>query len=248
MFLVIGEKPSVSRALAKVLKAEKKEDGYLVGEGCLVSWCFGHLAEYASPETYDERYAKWDFSDLPIIPEKWELTVAKDKKGQLVVLKKLLCRKDLEYVVNACDAGREGELIFKHVYDLSGSTLPVKRLWISSMEDSAIREGFANQKGGTEYRNICEASVCRAKADWLVGMNATRAYTTKYFKKLAVGRVQTPTLAMLTERERQIRDFKKEKYFAVHISCDGMDAVTGRVDSRKDAEEILENARTARHR
>ncbi len=243
MFLVIGEKPSVSRALAKVLKAEKKEDGYLVGEGCLVSWCFGHLAEYASPETYDERYAKWDFSDLPIIPEKWELTVAKDKKGQLVVLKKLLCRKDLEYVVNACDAGREGELIFKHVYDLSGSTLPVKRLWISSMEDSAIREGFANQKDGTEYRNICEASVCRAKADWLVGMNATRAYTTKYFKKLAVGRVQTPTLAMLTERERQIRDFKKEKYFAVHISCDGMDAVTGRVDSRKDAEEILEKCK-----
>ncbi len=241
MFLVIGEKPSVSQALAKVLKAEKKEEGYLAGEGCLVSWCFGHLAEYASPESYDGRYGKWDFNDLPIIPEKWELTVAKDKKGQLAVLKKLLCRKDLEYVVNACDAGREGELIFKHVYDLSGSTLPVKRLWISSMEDSTIREGFANLKDGAEYQNICEASVCRAKADWLVGMNATRAYTTKYFKKLAVGRVQTPTLAMLVEREGQIRDFKKEKYFAVHICCDGMDVVSGRVDNRKEAEKIMED-------
>lgn len=246
MFLVIGEKPSVSQALAKVLNAEKKEDGYLAGEGCLVSWCFGHLAEYASPETYDERFGKWSFNDLPIIPEKWELTVAKDKKDQLAVLKKLLCRKDLKYVVNACDAGREGELIFKHVYDLSGSTLPVKRLWISSMEDSAVREGFANLKDGTEYRNICEASVCRAKADWLVGMNATRAYTTKYFKKLAVGRVQTPTLAMLVEREEKIRDFKREKYFAVHISCDGMDAVTGRIDSRIEAEKILEECRDSR--
>ena len=243
MFLVIGEKPSVSQALAKILKAEKKEDGYLAGEGCLVSWCFGHLAEYASPESYGERYAKWDFSDLPIIPKEWKLAVAKDKKAQLAVLKKLLNRKDLEYVVNACDAGREGELIFKHVYDLSGSTLPVKRLWISSMEDSAIREGFANLKDGTKYRNICEASVCRAKADWLVGMNATRAYTTKYFKKLAVGRVQTPTLAMLVEREEKVRDFKKEKYFTVHISCGGMEAAAGRVDNRKEAEKMLEECR-----
>lgn len=243
MYLVVGEKPSVAQALAKVLKAEKKEDGYLVGEGCLVSWCFGHLAEYASPETYDERYAKWDFNDLPIIPEKWELTVAKDKKGQLAILKKLLRRKDIEYVVNACDAGREGELIFKHVYDLSGSTLPIKRLWISSMEDSAIREGFADLKDGSVYGNICEASVCRAKADWLVGMNATRGYTTKYFKKLAVGRVQTPTLAMLVEREQRIRDFQKEKYFAVHISCGGVDAVTGRIDSREEAGKIIEACR-----
>ena len=238
MYLVIGEKPSVSQALAKILKAEKKEDGYLAGEDCLVSWCFGHLAEYASPESYDEKYGKWDFSDLPIIPGEWKLIVAKDKKGQLAVLKKLLRRKDLSYVVNACDAGREGELIFQHVYDLSGSTLPVKRLWISSMEDSAIREGFADLKDGKEYRNIREASVCRAKADWLVGMNATRAYTTKYFKKLAVGRVQTPTLAMLVEREERIRDFKKEKYFAVHISCGEVEAASERMDSRKEAEGI----------
>ena len=240
MFLVIGEKPSVSQALAKILKAGKKEDGYLSGEDCLVSWCFGHLAEYAPPESYDGRYAKWTFSDLPIIPEEWKLTVAKDKKAQLAVLKKLLNRKDLEYVVNACDAGREGELIFKHVYDLSGSTLPVKRLWISSMEDSAIREGFTNLKDGKEYRDICEASVCRVKADWLVGMNATRAYTTKYFKKLAVGRVQTPTLAMLVEREEKIRGFKKEKYFTVHISSGGMEAVSGRMDNRKEAQKMLE--------
>ena len=236
MFLVIGEKPSVSRALAKVLKAEKKEDGYLVGEGCLVSWCFGHLAEYASPETYDERYAKWDFSDLPIIPEKWELTVAKDKKGQLVVLKKLLCRKDLEYVVNACDAGREGELIFKRVYDLSGSKIPVRRLWISSMEDSAIREGFANLKDGEEYKNLCEASICRAKADWLIGMNATRAFTTKYYKRLTVGRVQTPTLAMLVERQDAIDGFVKEVYYKVAVEGDGIRVIS---ESIKDEAESI---------
>ena len=236
MFLVIGEKPSVSRALAKVLKAEKKEDGYLVGEGCLVSWCFGHLAEYASPETYDERYAKWDFSDLPIIPEKWELTVAKDKKGQLVVLKKLLCRKDLEYVVNACDAGREGELIFKRVYDLSGSKIPVRRLWISSMEDSAIQEGFANLKDGEEYKNLCEASICRAKADWLIGMNATRAFTTKYYKRLTVGRVQTPTLAMLVERQDAIDGFVKEAYYKVAVEGDGIRVIS---ESIKDEAESI---------
>ncbi|MCM1192888.1 MAG: DNA topoisomerase 3 [Acetatifactor muris] len=243
MYLVIGEKPSVAQTLAKVLKAGKKEDGYFAGEECLVSWCFGHLAEYASPEGYDGKYEKWDFEDLPIIPKEWKLVVAKDKKSQLAVLKKLLNRKDLSYVVNACDAGREGELIFKHVYDLSGSTLPVKRLWISSMEDSAVREGFKNLKDGGIYGNIREASVCRAKADWLVGMNATRAYTTKYFKKLAVGRVQTPTLAMLVGREEKIRNFKKEKYFAVHISCGGVDAVAGRIDSREEAEKTAGECR-----
>ena len=243
MFLVIGEKPSVAQALAKVLKAGKKEDGYFTGEKYLVSWCFGHLAEYASPESYDERYAKWDYSDLPIIPEKWELTVAKDKKGQLAVLKKLLCRNDLEYVVNACDAGREGELIFKHVYDLSGSTLPVKRLWISSMEDSAIREGFARLKDGAEYKNLCDAAVCRAKADWLVGINATRLFTVLYGKTLKIGRVQTPTLAMLVDRESKIINFKKEKYYMVHIVKDGLDAASERIDDKNKADEIMEACR-----
>ena len=236
MFLVIGEKPSVSQALAKILKAEKREDGYLAGKGCLVSWCFGHLAEYASPESYDERYAKWDFTDLPIIPEEWKLAVAKDKKAQLAVLKKLLNRKDLEYVVNACDAGREGELIFKRVYDLSGSKIPVRRLWISSMEDSAIREGFANLKDGEEYKNLCEASICRAKADWLIGMNATRAFTTKYYKRLTVGRVQTPTLAMLVERQDAIDGFVKEVYYKVAVEGDGIRVIS---ESIKDEAESI---------
>lgn len=240
MYLVIGEKPSVAQALAKILKAEKKEDGYLVGEDCLVSWCFGHLAEYAPPETYDERYGKWDFNDLPIIPEKWELSVAKDKKGQLSVLTKLLNRRDMTHVVNACDAGREGELIFKRVYDLSGSTLPVKRLWISSMEEGAIREGFANLKDGSAYENLCEAAVCRAKADWLIGMNATRAFTTKYYKRLTVGRVQTPTLAMLAERQEAIDGFAKEAYYKVAVHGNGICAVSENIKEETDGISIVE--------
>lgn len=240
MFLVIGEKPSVAQALAKVLKAEKKEDGYLAGEDCLVSWCFGHLAEYAPPETYDERYGKWDFDDLPIIPKNWEFSVAKDKKGQLLVLTKLLNRRDMTHVVNACDAGREGELIFKRVYDLSGSTLPVKRLWTSSMEEGAIREGFANLKDGSAYGNLCEAAVCRAKADWLIGMNATRAFTTKYYKRLTVGRVQTPTLAMLAERQEAIDGFVKEAYYKVAVHGNGVCAVSENIKEEADSISIAE--------
>ncbi len=240
MYLVIGEKPSVAKALAKVLKAEKKEDGHFAGEDCLVSWCFGHLAEYAPPETYDERYGKWDFDDLPIIPKNWELLVAKDKKGQLSVLTKLLNRRDMTHVVNACDAGREGELIFKRVYDLSGSTLPVKRLWTSSMEEGAIREGFANLKDGSAYENLCEAAVCRAKADWLIGMNATRAFTTKYYKRLTVGRVQTPTLAMLVERQEAIDGFAKEAYYKVAVHGNGICAVSENIKEETDGISIVE--------
>ena len=158
-------------------------------------------------------------------PEEWRLSVAKDKKAQFTVLKKLLNRKDVEYVVNGCDAGREGELIFRRVYEVSGSCLPIKRIWISSMEDTAIREGFAHLKDGAEYQNLYGAAVCRAKADWLIGMNATRAFTTKYFKRLVVGRVQTPTLAMLVERGEQISHFQKEKYFNLHLDCDGLEVV-----------------------
>lgn len=237
MFLVIAEKPSVSQALAKVLGAGKREDGYLSGADCIVSWCLGHLAEYVSPEVYDSRYQKWEFADLPISPEEWQLAIAKDKKGQFQVLKKLLNKKELEYVVNACDAGREGELIFKRVYDLSGSTVPVKRLWISSMEDAAIREGFARLKDGREYANLCEASICRAKADWLIGMNATRAFTTKYYKRLVVGRVQTPTLSMLAERQEKIDGFTKEAYYKVTLTGDGLSAVSEniRAESESDA-------------
>ena len=234
MFLVIAEKPSVSQSIARILSATEREDGYLSGKDCIVSWCLGHLAEYVSPDYYDSRYGKWEFADLPIVPEKWELSVAKDKKKQFAVLKKLLNRSDLDYVVNACDAGREGELIFKRVYDLSGSKIPVRRLWISSMEDSAIREGFANLKDGSEYENLCEASICRAKADWLIGMNATRAFTTKYYKRLTVGRVQTPTLAMLVERQDAIDGFVKEAYYKVAVEGDGIRAVS---ESMKDEAE-----------
>ena len=236
MFLVIAEKPSVSQGIARILSAREREDGYLSGQDCIVSWCLGHLAEYVPPEVYDPRYEKWEFADLPIMPERWELSVAKDKKKQFAVLKKLLNRKDMDYVVNACDAGREGELIFKRVYDLSGSKIPVKRLWISSMEDSAIREGFANLKDGGEYKNLCEASVCRAKVDWLIGMNATRAFTTKYYKRLTVGRVQTPTLAMLVERQDAIDGFVKEAYYKVSVEGDGIRAVSGTI--KEEAESI----------
>ena len=240
MFLVIAEKPSVSQALAKVLSAEKREDGYLAGKDCIVSWCLGHLAEYVSPESYNPRYEKWEFADLPIVPERWGLSVAKDKKKQFDVLKKLLNRNDLDHVVNACDAGREGELIFKRVYDLSGSKIPVKRLWISSMEDSAIREGFASLKDGKEYENLCEASVCRAKADWLIGMNATRAFTTKYHKRLTVGRVQTPTLAMLVERQDAIDGFVKEAYYKVVVEGNGIRAVSENIKDEAESIALVE--------
>ena len=234
MFLVIAEKPSVSQALAKVLGAGKKEDGYFIGKNCIVCWCLGHLAEYVRPEVYDERYQKWEFADLPIIPEEWQLTVARDKKAQFQILKKLLNRNDLEYVVNACDAGREGELIFQFVYELSGSRLPVKRLWISSLEDAAIRDGFAGLKEGSLYDGISEAAVCRAKADWLIGINATRAFTTKYHKRMAIGRVQTPTLAMLVERQDQINGFTKEAYYKVELEGKRLHAVSGNI--REEAE------------
>lgn len=238
MYLVLGEKPSVAQALAKVLGAKQKKEGYLEGNGWLVSWCLGHLAEYVPPEIYDEKYQKWEFSDLPIVPDVWQLSVAKDKRAQFAVLKKLLNRSDVEYVVNGCDAGREGELIFQRVYELSGSRLPIKRLWISSMEDTAIQDGFAHLKDGKEYENLCKASVCRAQADWLVGMNATRAFTTKYYKRLVVGRVQTPTLAMLVERGEQISHFQKEKYYNVHLDCNGLEVVKEKIFSQSEAERI----------
>lgn len=238
MYLVIAEKPSVSKAIAEVIGASKKEEGYLEGKGCIVSWCFGHLAEYVPPDSYDERFTRWLYEDLPIIPEEWKLAVSKDKKEQFYILKKLLNRPDIEFVVNACDAGREGELIFKHVYDLSGSKKPVKRLWISSLESSSILEGMEHLKAGETYHNLAEAAVCRAQADWLVGMNATRAYTTKYFKKLAVGRVQTPTLAVLVERQKQISGFKKEKYFNVVLDCDGLIAEKKKIFDVEEAERV----------
>lgn len=235
-FLVIAEKPSVAQSYAKNLSAYKKQDGYMEGENCLVSWCLGHLAEYARPEEYDERYAKWQFDDLPIIPEKWKLQVSADKKKQFSVLKELMNREDVEYLVNGCDAGREGELIFQRVYELSGCTKPVRRLWISSMEDEAIRKGFHEIKDANFYSNLCMAAVCRAQADWLIGMNATRAYTTKYYKKLVVGRVQTPTLAMLTERQDRIEHFQKETFYRVELTDGKLVAVSENITNKADAE------------
>lgn len=238
MYLVIAEKPSVARSLSDVLGANTKREGYLEGNECLVSWCLGHLAGFAYPEKYDERYKNWNFEDLPILPKQWKVDIAKDKKEQFYILKKLLNQPGIEYVVNACDAGREGELIFKHVYDLSKSRLPVKRLWISSLENRAIEEGFRHLKDGDAYRNLTNAAICRSQADWLIGMNATRAFTSKYFKKLTVGRVQTPTLAMLVERDEQIRNFQKEKYFNVELDLNGVKAIKEKIFAVEEADQL----------
>ena len=237
-FLVIAEKPSVAQSYAKNLSAYKREEGYLEGESCIVSWCLGHLAEYARPEEYDPKYEKWQFDDLPILPEVWKLKVSKDKRKQFDVLKGLMNRSDVEYLVNGCDAGREGELIFQRVYDLAGCKKPVKRLWISSMEDTAIREGFQTMKSEEEYKNLCMAAVCRAQADWLIGMNGTRAYTTRYFKRLVVGRVQTPTLAMLAERQEKIEHFQKEVFYKVSLT-DGKLTVVSENIANEEAADLL---------
>ena len=235
-FLVIAEKPSVAQSYAKNLSAYKREDGYLEGESCIVSWCLGHLAEYAQPEEYDPKYEKWQFDDLPILPEAWKLKVSKDKKKQFDVLKGLMTRSDVEYLVNGCDAGREGELIFQRVYVLAGCRKPVKRLWISSMEDAAIQKGFQTMKSEEEYKNLCMAAVCRAQADWLIGMNGTRAYTTRYFKRLVVGRVQTPTLAMLAERQERIEHFQKEAFYKVVLTDGKLTAVSENIANEEAAD------------
>ena len=237
-FLVIAEKPSVAQSYAKNLSAYKREDGYLEGESCIVSWCLGHLAEYAQPEKYDPKYEKWQFDDLPILPETWKLKVSKDKKKQFEVIKTLMNRSDVEYLVNGCDAGREGELIFQRVYDLAGCRKPVKRLWISSMEDAAIQKGFQTMKSEEEYKNLCMAAVCRAQADWLIGMNGTRAYTTRYFKRLVVGRVQTPTLAMLAERQERIEHFQKEAFYKIALT-DGKLTVVSENIANEEAADLL---------
>ena len=237
-YLVIAEKPSVSKSIAKVIGAYRQEDGYLEGGDCVVSWCLGHLAEYAAPEHYDERYENWRFEDLPILPAEWKLLVHSTKKPQFNVLRKLLRSKKFDYVVNACDAGREGEAIFRRVYALAGSKLPIKRLWISSMEDAAIQQGFENLKDGAAYDNLFAASECRAKADWLIGMNGTRAFTKKYGRKQTIGRVQTPTLAMLTERQAKIQNFVKEPYYKVELSGAGVVAVSEQMAQEQDADTV----------
>ena len=213
MRLVIAEKPSVSKALANVLGATKPGDGYISGNGYAVSWCFGHLAELAQTESYNENYGKWRYEDLPIIPETWQYAVSEDKRKQFDIISDLMRDENVTEVINACDAGREGELIFRTVYNLAGCKKPMLRLWISSMEDTAIKDGFNNLRPGSEYDNLYNAALCRSKADWLVGINATRLFSVLYHRTLNVGRVVSPTLAMIVQREAEIKAFKSEPFY-----------------------------------
>ena len=238
MILVIAEKPSVGAAIGKVLGASSRKDGYLEGNNYIVSWCVGHLVGLADASSYDERFAKWRYSDLPIVPDEWLFEVPKDKQKQFKVLRDLMLDKRVTELVCATDAGREGELIFRLVYKKAGCTKPFKRLWISSLEDSAIREGFAHLRDSGEYDRLYEAALARSKADWIVGINGTRLFSTLYHKKLVVGRVQTPTLAMLVEREGKITTFHKEKYFNVHISKDSLTADMEKVKTEDEAKAI----------
>ena len=238
MILVIAEKPSVGAAIGKVLGATSRKDGYLEGNNYIVSWCVGHMVGLADASSYDERFAKWRYSDLPIVPEEWLFEVPKDKQKQFKVLRDLMRDKRVTELVCATDAGREGELIFRLVYKKAGCTKPFKRLWISSLEDSAIREGFAHLRDSGDYDRLYEAALARSKADWIVGINGTRLFSTLYHKKLVVGRVQTPTLAMLVEREGKISTFQKEKYFNVHIGKDNLTADLEKVKTEGEAKAI----------
>ncbi|HEV1867942.1 TPA: DNA topoisomerase 3 [Streptococcus pneumoniae] len=239
MKLVIAEKPSVAISIAKVIGANKKKDGYYEGNGYRVSWCVGHLIQMANPDAYDEKYAKWNMADLPIIPSDYKYEVAKATKKQFNILKKLMNNKEIDMVINACDAGREGESIFRLVYNESKCKKKMKRLWISSMEDSAIKEGFDNLKDGKDYDNLFESAQARAIADWLVGMNISRLYSCLYKQNYSVGRVQTPTLVMIVKRDDEIANFKKEKYYTVELSTNGFTLSTDRIDDEVAAEQLI---------
>ncbi len=238
MRLVIAEKPSVAMSIAKVIGANGKKDGYCEGNGYRVSWCVGHLVQMANPEAYDEKYAKWNIEDLPIIPSEYKYEVSKATKKQFTILKKLMNDKDIDTVINACDAGREGESIFRLVYSEAKCKKKMERLWISSMEDSAIKEGFESLKDGKAYDNLFESALSRAIADWLVGMNISRLYSCLYKQNYSVGRVQTPTLDMIVKRDDEINNFKKEKYYTVELSIDGFNLSTDRINDIKIAEEL----------
>lgn len=239
MNLVIAEKPSVAISIAKVIGATKKKDGYYEGNGYRVSWCVGHLIKMANPESYDEKYAKWNMADLPIIPKEYKYEIAKSTKKQFTILKKLMNDKDIDIVINACDAGREGEAIFRLVYNQANCKKKMKRLWISSMEDSAIKDGFDNLKDGKVYDNLFASAQARAIADWIVGMNLSRLYSCLYKQNYSVGRVQTPTLSMIVNRDDEIANFKKEKYYTVELSLNGFTLSTDRIDDEITAEQLL---------
>ena len=233
--LVIAEKPSVAATIAAALGATEKKDGYIKGNGYLVSWCVGHLVQLAEAAAYGEQYKKWSYDSLPILPQEWQYTVAADKGKQFKILKDLMHRADVSEVVNACDAGREGELIFRFVYYVAGCKKPMRRLWISSMEESAIKAGFASLKDGKAYDSLYSSALCRAKADWIVGINMTRLFSCLYGKTLNVGRVQTPTLKMLVDRDAAITTFRKEKYYHVRLSLSGVEAASAKIHAAEDA-------------
>ena len=244
--LVIAEKPSVAQTIAKVLGCTGRKDGYLEGNGYMVSWCVGHLVELAEPEVYDVKYEKWKREDLPIFPKDWEYQVSLGTKKQFQTVRELMRRDDVNCIVNACDAGREGELIFRLVYEKAGCKKPMKRLWISSLEDEAIKKGFENLAEGREYDRLYEAALCRERADWIVGINATRFFSTSYGQTLNVGRVMTPTLALVVEREAQIRAFKTEDTFAVILETPSGILSSQKFKDESMANEVLKNCLTSR--
>ena len=236
--LVIAEKPSVAASIAAALGVKEKKDGYIEGGGYLISWCVGHLVELADAAAYGEQYKKWSYESLPILPEEWQYTVAADKEKQFKILKELMHRADVSEVVNACDAGREGELIFRFVYGVAKCNKPMRRLWISSMEDATIKAGFADLKDGRDYDALYASALCRAKADWIIGINATRLFSCLYHKTLNVGRVQTPTLKMLVDRGEAISYFKKEKYYHVRLDLSGVEAASERISDKPGADTL----------
>jgi DNA topoisomerase-3 len=238
MRLVISEKPSVAQSIAAVIGAKQRGDGYLEGGGYLVSWCLGHLAELAEADTYDKKYAKWRREDLPILPDNWRFTVGKDKWKQFDILRTLIRRDDVSEVINACDAGREGELIFRTVYCMAGCSKPMKRLWISSMEDEAIRQGFADLKPGRDYDGLHQSALCRSKADWLVGINATRLFSVLYHRTLNVGRVMSPTLALIVQREADIPAFHPEPFYTVNLDCGDFTATSDKLKAKPESEAV----------
>ena len=242
--MIVAEKPSVAMSYAKVLGATSRQDGYLEGNGYLVSWCVGHLVELAPPNIYDAKYVKWSIADLPILPQKWQYLVSASTKKQFGILKKLMHRADVDTVVNSCDSGREGELIFRLVYEQAGCKKPFSRLWLSSMEENAIREGFAHLKPSTEYDALYNAALCRERADWMVGINASRLFSCLYGQPLAVGRVMTPVLAMTVVREAAIAAFTPEKFYTVNLELtSGCTASSRRIPEKSVAENLLEACR-----
>lgn len=236
--LIIAEKASVGRSIASAVGAKSSHDGYIEGNGYIVTWCVGHLAAMANAEVYDEKYAKWRYDDLPIVPHKWEYVPEKDKAKQFEVIRELMNRDDVDEIINACDAGREGELIFRTVYYLAGCTKTMKRLWISSMEDEAVREGMKYLRPGSAYDGLYRSALCRSRADWLVGINATRLFSILYHRKLNVGRVVSPTLSLIVQRVCDIDAFKPEPFYTVQLSCDGFTASSERMKDKSQAEKI----------